>query len=113
MADGNTTDFSIPLGVKSPYQMVPQQSPFEIMNTMAEVNNRQNQAKLFQQQFQAKERAGQIIAASPNLDAAFGLLAKDPLVAPFAGGIINEYRQGMLTLQQMQQSQAEIGRAHV
>jgi hypothetical protein len=44
----------------------------------------------------ARQKAGQIISTSPNLESAFTQLTQDPTVAPFAGQIVNEYRQGML-----------------
>lgn len=91
-------------------------SPLGMLNTFSEIQNRQNQNLNFQQTFAAKQRAGQIMSASPDLESGFGAMLKDPLVAPFAGGIINEVRQSQKTLldiQGEQQTQASSGLAAV
>lgn len=91
-------------------------SPLGMLNTFSEIQARQNQNLNFQQTFAAKQRAGQIMSASPDLESGFGAMLKDPLVAPFAGGIINEVRQSQKTLldiQGEQQTQASSGLAAV
>lgn len=86
-------DPSISLDVKPPATPA---NPLTTIGEYAGIQNQLNQNRLFQQTFAAKQKAGQIIAASPDLESAFTNLAKDPQVAPFAGQIINDYRQGML-----------------
>lgn len=87
-------------------------SSLGLVGQFAQIQNSLNQNKMFNQTFAARQKAGQIIAASPDLNTAFQNLTQDPEVAPFAGTIINEYRQGMLAQTQQQgeqQTQAQNG----
>ncbi len=82
------------------------------MGRFSEIQNRLNTNRLFQQTFQARQQAGQILAASPDLETGLAALYKDPTVAPFAGEIVASARQGMLAQQQLQgeqQTQASSG----
>ena len=92
-------DPSISLGVTSGAPAP--QNPLATLGALSDIQNKQNQNALFQQQFMAKQRAGEIIATGGGMDG----LMKDPTVAPFAGQIINEYKQGMLATQQIQGEQ--------
>lgn len=111
-------DPTISLGIQTPQPPAASGpgSPLGMLNTFSEIQARQNQNLNFQQTFAAKQRAGQIMSASPDLESGFGAMLKDPLVAPFAGSIINEVRQSQKTLldiQGEQQTQASSGLAAV
>jgi hypothetical protein len=112
MADVDQTDPSLSLdawprgGTQAPGSAASGgTNPLALVGQFADIQNKVNQNRMFQQTFAARQRAGQIIAASPDLESAFGSMTKDPLVAPFAGPIINEYRQGMLSQLQYQGEQ--------
>lgn len=70
------------------------------LGAFAQVQNQLNANRLFQQQFAAKERLGQIIATSPTAEDGWDAAMKDPLVAPFAGEAYASFRQGQVALQQ-------------
>lgn len=76
-------------------------NPLTSLEGFADVQNKLNTNKLFQQTFSAKQKAGEIIASSPDLDTAAQRMQQDPEVAPFAGEILNNYRQLELTNQQI------------
>lgn len=87
-------------------------SPLAQVDEFAQVQNRFNENKLFQQTFHARQQAGKIIANAKDLETGLNDLTKDPDVAPFAGAIINDYRQAMLAVTQFQgeqQKQAQSG----
>lgn len=65
----------------------------DTISKFATLQNSLNQNRLFQQTFEARTRAGQIIAGAPSLDAGLQLLFKDPQTAAFAGEIANTARQ--------------------
>lgn len=67
----------------------------------AGIQNALNQNALFQQTFAARQRAGQLIAAAPDLDTGIRSLFSDPLTAAFAGEIGNAARQYELTTTQI------------
>lgn len=77
---------------------VPQQAPAQAIDTWSQAVNRINQNQLFQQTFAARQRAGQIMSAAPDLESGWTAMMKDPLVAPFAGAIVNEGRQAQKAL---------------
>ena len=110
-------DPTIPLGIKVPTaQSSPTSNPLGLMNTAAEIQNRLNTARLFQQEFQAKQVAGELLSQSDPNDPEAGIraLMQDPRTAAFAGPIISSARQAELTLLQMQgeqQSQSQSGLA--
>ena len=67
-----------------------------------------NANRLFQQQFSAKQQAGQIIAASPDIETGISNLLKNPSVASFAPDIVSELRnmqQTMTTTRGLQATQ--------
>lgn len=68
-------------------------NPLDTISKFATLQNALNQNRLFQQTFEARTRAGQIIAGAPSLDAGLQLLFKDPQTAAFAGEIANTARQ--------------------
>lgn len=82
------------------------------IGTYADIQNRLNQNRLFQQTFAARQRAGEIMAGSSDTESAIKNLMADPLVAPFAGETINYLRESNLALiqaQGAQQTQAREG----
>lgn len=67
-----------------------------------------NTQKMFQAQFGARQKAGQIISSAPDLETGLAQAAQDPSVAAFGGEVLNSYRQMQQTLtatQGMQQEQ--------
>jgi len=62
--------------------------------------------QLAQQQLDARIRSGQIIAASPDSEAAIKGLMSDPVAAPFAGETLNYLRNADHTLTQIQGARA-------
>jgi hypothetical protein len=117
VADVDQTDPSLSLdawprgGTQAPGAAAAGGNPLALVGQFADIQNKVNQNRMFQQTFAARQRAGQIIAASPDLETAFQSLTKDPQVAPFAGPIINEYRQGMLSQLQYQGEQSAQARS--
>jgi hypothetical protein len=98
----------ISLGVTSP--QVQQQNPINMLQSLAATQNALNQNRLFQQEFGAKQRAGQIISSAPDLETGMTQLYSDPQTAAFAGPIINGIRESQRTMLQMsgeKQSQAQ------
>jgi hypothetical protein len=83
----------------------PPPSPLGTLGQFAQIQNSMNQNRLFQQQFAAKQRLGQIMAAAPDPESGFAAAMRDPVAGPFAGEAINQYRQGMLSQQQLQNEQ--------
>lgn len=63
------------------------------------------QTQLFQQQMAARARFGQIVATAPDTETGLANAAKDPLVAPYAGEWIGQYRSSLLADQQYQNEQ--------
>lgn len=104
-------DPTIPLGV-APLAPPTQQNPMAMIGQWAQIQNAQNQNKLFQQTFAARQRAGQIMASAPDLESGLTALTRDPTTAPFAGETMSAFRQAALTLTQLQgevQTQAKSG----
>jgi len=102
-------DPSISLGVNPPAAPA---NPLGAIGAFADVQDKLNQIQLFRQTFAARQKAGQILAASPDLDTGLQNLYKDPTTAAFAGEINNQTRQGMLAQLQYQgeqQKQSEDG----
>lgn len=94
---------SIPLAVQVP-QATGALGPggmIDMMSHIASMRNALNQAQLFQQTFAARMRAGQIIAASPDIDTGIATIMKDPLIPGYAPEIMNSLRQMQLTEQQI------------
>lgn len=82
------------------------QNPLATIGQFATIQNALNQNRLFQQTFNARQKAGQIMAAAPDQESGYAALLKDPDVAPFAGEMINQNRQAMQTLADIQRLQA-------
>ncbi len=80
-------------------------NPLAQIEGWADIRNKQNQSKLFDQTFRAKQKAGQILAHSEDLETGLQGLYNDPDVAPFAGEIVSSIRQGMLAQTQLQGEQ--------
>lgn len=77
-------------------KLAPAANGLGAMESWQDLQTKMNANKLFQQGFNAKVKAGQILASAPDLDSGLAALYKDPSVAPFAGDIVNSIRQGML-----------------
>lgn len=84
---------------------------FGTMEKMANVRQLMNQNAIFQQTFQAKQRAGQIMATAPSVEEGLKRLQADPLTASFAPELMNSYRQLDLTNTQVQGAQQEMYRS--
>lgn len=78
---------------------------FGRMEQMANIRNLMNQNNLFQQTFQAKQKAGQIMATAPDVNTGLQRLQADPTTAAFAPELMNTYRQLDLTNTQVQSNQ--------
>ena len=105
-------DASIPLMAGRGPASAAASNPLSTISTFSEVQNRLNQNRLFQQTFAARQKAGAIIAGSPDMDTAFSRMIQDPSVAPFAGEVMNNFRQLELTNAQLQgeyQRQSQTG----
>lgn len=92
-------DTSIPLQVKPQWNPAanapPAEGGLQQMQRLLSIQQSLNQNQLFQQTFAARQKAGQIIAASPDLETAMKRLFADELTAPFAGEFGNAARQMM------------------
>lgn len=89
-------------------------NPLGMIGDFASVQAQMNQNKLFAQTYKARQKAGQIMASAPNIDAGIQGMLADPDVAPFAGETISAMRQAQQTLvatQGEQQTQAQSGLA--
>lgn len=86
------TDPSISLGVNPPPAPP---SPLGLVGSFADIQNRLNQNKLFQQTWAARQQAGQIMAGAPDLETGLSQVMSSP-VAPFMGEFLNQTRQAML-----------------
>lgn len=87
-------------------------NPVSTIAGFAQVQNALNQNRLFQQTFAARQQAGSILAAAPDLETGLQQLYQNPLTAPFAGEVANSIRAGQQTLTQIQgeqQHQAQSG----
>lgn len=99
-------DPTIPLGFKFP-ETPTSANPISFLSNWVGIQNSLNQNKLFNQTFAAKQRAGEILSSSPDLDSALNTLAHDPVAGPFAGEIMNNIRQAQLAQTQIGKAQAE------
>ena len=94
----------------------PNANPLEVIGGAAKTIEGITSMQTARQQYAARQKAGQILATSPDLDTAIDQMYKDPTVGPFAGEIINLVRQGQLAQTQIQgeqQTQAMNGIAAV
>jgi hypothetical protein len=70
----------------------------DTISRFATIQNALNQNRLFQQTFTARQQAGQILSAAPDLDTGLSNLFKDPLTAAFAPELVNTARQMQNTM---------------
>src|SRR5215469_13246768 len=91
----------LPGGVQAPALA----NPLGLVGQYAETAQRLQQLNLFNQTLQARQRAGEIIAGSPDLETGIHSALQDPLVAGFAGDTLNAYRQSLLAVTQQQREQ--------
>jgi uncharacterized protein YidB (DUF937 family) len=105
MPDPNSN--TIALGVNSGLQQQGQgaANPLGAMDAFAGLQQKFNLIKLFQQEFAAKQRAGEIFATSPDPETAMRQIMQDKVAAPFAPAIVSSIRQGNLALTQLQGEQ--------
>ena len=107
---GGGVDASIPLGATGGTQANPTGNALSmfgqlmnIKNAQAELQLRQNNNALFQQQFAAKQKMGQIASQSmnqdgtPNYDKLFSGWMSNPQTAAFAGEAMGQIRQAEQT----------------
>lgn len=88
-------DPEISLGLKplaSPFSS----NPLETLGSIQGLQAQQNQLKMFGQTFAARQKAGQIIASAPTLEAGLDAASKDPDVMGFAGDVYNVAREAQL-----------------
>lgn len=76
----------IAMGVRTPAPA----NPMALAESFAEIQNKLNQAKLFKEEFAAKQRFGEIMASAPDLDTAIVEAYKDPSVSGFALPLIQQ-----------------------
>ncbi len=83
-----------------------------MVGQFANIQNALNQNALFQQTFAARQIAGEIMAAAPDLETGLLQIQRNPATAAFAQQIASGVRQTQLTLTQLegeQQKQAQSG----
>lgn len=90
-------DPQISLGAKVPEAGGAGGNPLGTLATFAGVQNQLNTNRLFQQTFAARQRAGQILSQSTDLEQGLDQLYKDPITAPFAAETANAVRAGQQT----------------
>lgn len=79
--------------------------PLAALGGVAETMQKFNALKLFQQTFAAKQKMGQILATSPDMESGWDQIMRDPQVAPFAGEALSAWRGAQLALTQQQGEQ--------
>lgn len=88
----------------------PQLNPVTAIETLQgfmSLQGSMNQLKVFQRDFAARQKAGQIIANAPDLESALKTMMQDADVAPNAVEIINQYRQMQNTMADIDLKQTE------
>lgn len=80
-----------------------------LMSQLAQTQNAMNQNRQFQQQFQARQTAGSIIAASPDIDTAVKNIYSNPSVMGFAPEIPSQLKTYQTQIQQLQLLQQQTG----
>lgn len=85
---------------------VPESNPLTMISNFATLQNTLNQNRLFQQTFAARQRAGQILSQSPDLEQGLEQLYRDPVTAPFAAETANAVRAGQQTFADIQRLRA-------
>lgn len=101
-------DPSISLAVKPPDFAGGGGNALGMIAPLTKTMNDLNQLKLFQQTFAARQRLGEIVSQSPDLETGLRSAASDPLVAGFAGQALGELRsmqQTMTTTRGLEQTQ--------
>lgn len=86
--------------------------PLGLMDQYVHLGTALTQQQILQQTFQARQRASEILAASPDLETGIQNVLRDPVASFGSGETINQFRQGMLALTQQQgevQRQAQSG----
>ncbi len=91
----------MPIDPEISLHAAPPSNPLGILGQFATVQNALNQNTMFQQTIAARERAGQILAQAPSMDAALGALRTDPQVGAFYPQILNTMREYQLTSAQV------------
>jgi len=99
-----------------PAQVAPPQAPAGVLanplgmvSTLADIRAKNNQNALFQQQFQANQEMGRMMASAPDPETGIKQIMSSPY-APFAGQFLNNYRAAGVALQDLQNKQLEYGK---
>jgi len=71
--------------------------PIQALEGVGRIQNMQNQNRLFQQEFTAKQRLGEIMATSPDAETGMNRAMQDPIAAPFATQAFSQFREGLLS----------------
>jgi hypothetical protein len=104
MADFDPT---VALGVRPPAPPAADPGgPLGMVSAYAALQQRANAVRQFNQQFAARQRAGQIIAGAPDLETGLQAAQGDPLVAGFAPDVLQSLRATQQTLTTTQGLQA-------
>lgn len=85
----------------------PPANPLVTLGGYADLQNKMNSNRQFQQAFNAKQVAGQVLAAAPDLETGLADLYKNPQTAAFAPEIANSVREGQLAFANIAKAQAE------
>jgi hypothetical protein len=75
-------------------------NPLGAMSQIMQMRMLQTQTSMMQQKFAGTQRAGQIIASSPDLESGLDAVSKDPTAAAWGGEAVANWRQAMLARQQ-------------
>jgi hypothetical protein len=115
MADPFNPDPSIPLQAGAGIQQAANPmmgNPVSTMTGFAQVQNLLNQNRLFQQTFAARQRLGEIMSTSPDLDTAMQRAEQDPVAAPWAPQVASTVmglNKTTLEMQGQRMGQAQTG----
>ncbi len=94
-------DPTISLGVQVPSGAPGGGNPAGAASSWMDVISKMNQNQLFQQTFQAKQQAGQIISSAPDMETGLQNLFKNPSTAAFAPAIVNDIKAQQLSMSKM------------
>lgn len=104
---------TVALGVRVPQyegSSINPLAPVQMMEGFARIQNMQNQNRLFQQEFAAKQRIGEIMSIAKDPETGYAMAMQDPVAAPFAPQAFSAFRTGMLALRQYNESIAKDAR---
>lgn len=99
MPDASGIQPNISLGVRTPEPA--SGNPLGMLSSFADVQNKMNQNQLFQLEYASRQRIGQILSQSPDMETGIQSILQDPVAAIGAAPIVASIRQGQLTLQEI------------